>query len=570
MSPCASSEKRCVVEPEDLVMKFRNPIRVLASLIGIGALALVAACGGSGETAGSSGSSSTLTIANGASTTWTCGFNPFNPSVTMLTVGFIYEPLVYVNALQNSKQTPMIAKSSQWSSDGKTLTFQIRDGIKWSDGKPLSADDVAYTFNLLKKNRGLDLNALWSSGLTSVTASGETVTMKFNAPSQTYFYYIADQTPIIPKHIWDTGAAAKNPVTFADSQPVGSGPYTVAKCTPQNVEYAARSDYWGPNKPKVQTVDYPSETDGDTLNRELAEGRAQWGGQYIPNIAKFYVDRDKADYHYWFPPIANVEIFPNLKSGPTSKLAVRQALALALNRPKISQVGVSGELQPSNQAGVVTPTFNSWLDSAAVSKAGYGTQNSAKVKSLLASAGYSSSNPLKLSIISVSGYPDWEAETLEIKTELAPLGIDLTIQNIAGQTYDDKLFKGNFELAYGSQTGGPVPYFEMRQNLYSGNTAPIGQDASTNFERFSDPKVDALFDQYSGASPQQQHQIIDQVQQVMLTQVPVIPVLESVSWYQYDTKDFSGWPTPQDPYAMPAPYAMPDLEQVLLHLQPKN
>jgi peptide/nickel transport system substrate-binding protein len=551
-------------------MKFGNRIRALRALVGVGVLALVAACGGNGGSAGSSGSGSTLTIANGAGTTWTCGFNPFNPSVSMLSVGFVYEPLVYVNALQNSKQTPMIAKSSKWSADGKTLTFRIRDGITWSDGKPLTADDVAYTFNLLKKNRGLDLNALWSSGMTSVTSSGNTVTMMFNTPSQTNFYYIADQTPIIPKHIWDTGTQAKNPVAFADSTPIGSGPYTMAKCTPQNVRYTARSNYWGPNKPKVQTVNYPSETNGTTLNLDLAEGKAQWGGQYIPNIKKYYVDRDKVHYHYWFPPIANVEIFPNLKTGPTSKLAVRQALALGIDRPKISSVGVSGELQPSNQAGVVTPTFNAWLDSAAVNQAGYGTPNPTKVKSLLASAGYSSSNPLKLSIISVSGYPDWEAETQEIKTELAPLGIDLTVQNIAGQTYDDKLFKGEFQLAYGSQTGGPVPYFEMRQNLYSDNTAPIGQNASTNYERFSDQKVDALFNQYPGASAQQQHQIIDQVQQVMLTQLPVIPVLESVSWYQYNTKDFTGWPTPTNAYAMPAPYAQPDLEQVLLHLQPKK
>ena len=555
-------------------MKLGKRIKALGALIGIGALALTAACSGGGSggsgSHGSSSSSSSLTIANVAGTTWTCGFNPFNPSVSGLSIGFIYEPLVYINPLQNSKQTPMIAKSSQWSSDSKTLTFTIRNGIKWSDGKPLTADDVAYTFNLLKTNKGLDLNALWSSGLTSVTASGSTVTMKFNAPSQTYFYYIADQTPIIPKHIWDTGAPAKNPVTYADTNPVGSGPYTMSNCKPQNVRYTARSDYWGPQKPKVQTVNYPAYTDNDPANLDLAEGKAQWGGQYIPNIDKFYVARDKSSNHYWFPPTTNVEIFPNLKQGPTAKLAVRQALALALDRSKISKVGVSGELQPANQAGIVMPTYKDWIDSAAVSKAGYGTQNATKVKSLLASAGYSASNPLKLSIISVSGYTDWEAELQEIKTEVQPMGIDLTVQNIAGQTYDNKLYKGDFQLAYGSQNGGPVPYFEMRQNLYGGNTAPIGQNASSNYERFSDPKVDKLFNQYAGATTAQQHQIVNQLQQVMLNQLPVIPVLENVNWFQYNTKDFSGWPTQQNPYAMPAPYAVPDVEQVLLHLRPAS
>ena len=55
----------------------------------------------------------------------------------------------------------------------------------------------------------------------------------------------------------------------------------------------------------------------------------------------------------------------------------------------------------------------------------------------------------------------------------------------------------------------------------------------------------------------------------MLEEVPVMPVLESVSWFQYNTKDFTGWPTADDPYALPAPYATPDNEQVLLRLQPK-
>jgi len=51
--------------------------------------------------------------------------------------------------------------------------------------------------------------------------------------------------------------------------------------------------------------------------------------------------------------------------------------------------------------------------------------------------------------------------------------------------------------------------------------------------------------------------------------VPIIPVIEAVDWYQYDTGTFSGWPTQGNPFTQPAPYAWPDLEQVLLHLAPK-
>ena len=55
----------------------------------------------------------------------------------------------------------------------------------------------------------------------------------------------------------------------------------------------------------------------------------------------------------------------------------------------------------------------------------------------------------------------------------------------------------------------------------------------------------------------------------MLNDVPIIPVVEAVDWYQYDTASFTGWPTPGNPYAQPSAYAYPDMEQVLLHLRPK-
>ncbi|WP_026377740.1 MULTISPECIES: ABC transporter substrate-binding protein [Aestuariimicrobium] len=537
----------------------------------IAILSLIASCasgGGGSNNTKKSGSSTSLTIANVGGTTWTCGFNPFNPSVSGLSIGFVYEPLVYVNPLQNSKETPMVAESSEWSADSKTLTFTIRDGVKWSDGQALTADDVAFTFNLLKANKGLDLNALWSSGLTSVEASGNKVTMKFSTPSKPYFYYIADQTPIVPKHVWSTGEPAKDPVQFADAKPIGSGPYTVSDCKPQNIRYQANEKFWQQGKPAVKTINYPSYTDNSPANLDLATGKAQWGGQYIPSVDRYYVDKDKANNHYWYPPVANVQIFLNLKKGPTTDLAVRQALAYAIDKDQVSKIGVGGQLPSSNQAGIVLPTHKDWFDQAAADKYGY-KQDSEKVKGLLAKAGYSTDKPLKLSIISVAGYTDWEAELQEIKSQLEPMGIALDVQNIAGQTYNTKLYKGDFQLAYGSQTGGPAPYYELRQNLYSGNTAPLGENASTNYSRYSDKATDALFNEYPGADDKRQHEIVNQLQEVMLSQVPVIPVLESVSWFQYNTKDFTGWPTAEDPYALPAPYAVPDVEQVLLKLKPK-
>src|SRR3954471_12988620 len=156
-----------------------------------------------GTTANSGKVGGKLVIDNESGSTWTCQFNPFNPAVTLTSFGFVYESLQFVNILQSDKKPlPWLASSSTWSNGFKTLTFTIRDGIKWSDGQPFSAADVLFSFNLLKKHSALDLNADWSV-LKSVKQSGANkVVFTFKTSAVPYFYYIASQTPIVPQHIW--------------------------------------------------------------------------------------------------------------------------------------------------------------------------------------------------------------------------------------------------------------------------------------------------------------------------------------------------------------------------------
>ena len=543
----------------------RTTRRRLGAAIALAGAVVMTIAGCSGG--GSSGSGAALSIANVTGATWTCGFNPFNPAVNLASFGLLYEPLIYVNTLKNAAQTPMLATAATWSDGYRTLTLTTRHGIKWSDGKAFGAADVAFTFNLLKKYPGLDLNALWSSGLTSVTQSGsDHVVLKFSSPSQPYFYYVADQTPIVPQHVWST---VKNPVDYADTKPVVTGPYTVGACSPQNIRYTANATYWQPGKPAVKTVNYPSYTDNGPANQDLAGGKAQWGGQFIPSVDKYYTARDPKDFHTWFPAISNVDLALNLKDPVTKDVRVRQALAYAVDRSDVAKIGESGEQPAANQTGVVRPTFNDWVDTAAAAKYDY-VQNQAKAEQLLAAAGYSASKPLKLTALTVSGYTDWDASLQEIKQQLAQVHVQLTVQDLAGGTYDSRVAQGHFQAAYISETGGPTPYYELRQLLYSGNTAPVGKTASTNYSRFSDPSVDKLITAYASASSTAQHAIVDQLQGAMLADVPVIPMTESVSWFQYDTKEFTGWPTPSNPYSLPGPSQFPDLEQVVLHLTVKK
>jgi len=520
-----------------------------------------------------SAASGTLTISNESGELWPCSFNPYNPAVWGQSVGFVYEPLVFVDSLENGKTTPWLASSYAWSDGNKVLTFTIRKGVKWSDGVPMTAADVVFTFDLLKANPALDLNAVWTV-LKSVTQSGDNVVLTFKSTAVPYFYYVADQIDVLPQHIW---ASIKNPVTYADASPVGTGPYTVSQCSGQNITYSANPTFWQPGLPKVKTIEYPAFTSNDPANEELATGVAQLGAQFIPNIKAFYTSKSP-NYHYWFPPIANVSMFINLTVAPLNDLAVRQAIAYGVDRPRVSAIGEYGYEPPSNQAAIVTPTFSSWLDTSLLSKYNY-SYNPAKAISVLEKDGYKKGSDglfakdgkeLSFTIINVGGNSDWVAAVQVIASELAQVGIKISPDNLSGTDFDNDIYTGKYQLAYNYEAGGPSPYYELRQLLYSGNTAPIGKLASTNWERYINPSTDKLIDEYAGTtSTATQHSIVDQLEQVMLSDVPVIPMTEEVDWYQYNTAAFSGWVTPQNPYAQPAIYILPDDEVLLLHLTPK-
>jgi peptide/nickel transport system substrate-binding protein len=130
----------------------------------------------------------------------------------------IYETLFFYGTAKAGVVDRWLGTSYAWSNGGKTLTVQLRHGVKWTDGKPFTSADVAYTFNLALKNAALNKFAL---PLKSVTTSGlYIVALNFKQSAYTDAYYALGRVDILPQHIWQS---VKNPTTFLRC-PARAGP----------------------------------------------------------------------------------------------------------------------------------------------------------------------------------------------------------------------------------------------------------------------------------------------------------------------------------------------------------
>ena len=172
--------------------------------------------------------------------TITQAFNPFIATQAIWGMGadgLIYEPLLQFDIAAPPKYYPWLATSYQWSDGGKTVTFTIRQGVKFNNGTPMTPADVAFTYNLVKNNKAINLAGL---AISSVTTSGNTVTLTFPAAQYTNLQSIAG-VPILPQSIW---SKVGNPATYADANPVGTGPYKLKTFTPQGFTLTKNTGYW--------------------------------------------------------------------------------------------------------------------------------------------------------------------------------------------------------------------------------------------------------------------------------------------------------------------------------------
>jgi peptide/nickel transport system substrate-binding protein len=554
-------------------------VLALAAIMSTG----LAACGSSGHKAsGGQASGKPLVVESTPLSPFTDTFNPFSQSSTGYAVNataLVNEPLYIYNTMKPTQAPiPMLASGQPtWSSGGKTLTVPIRSGVKWNDGKPFTASDVAFTFNMIKANP-----KLYTAGapvVSSATASSPTsVTLNFAAPEYANLFSIG-QVYIVPAHVWQS---VSDPATFADKNPVGTGPYMLDKYSPQGFLMKQNPSYWNKSQVHVPAVSFPSYNTNFNLVQPIATGAIDWAGNYVANIKEDVLAKSPDNHTY----LADVPFFAdnnvvglvfNTTKTPLNDPAVRKAISLGINRQQLSVQGeTSYEPAATSSGGLLLPTDNSYLVPSLANDLPP-TGDQAKVTSILKADGWTKvggkwtkgGKHISFSISDPVPYSDYYTDSQLIARQLNPQGFDVTVNGIGNPTtWASDYANGTFDTAIHWSNSGPNPYFIYDGFLDSSQTAPIGKPAAGDNGRFSSKAAQSALAQFAGtADPTVQTQAVKKLQNIMSTQVPVAPLLYGGAWSETSTRNYTGWPTVDNPYMTPQPTA-PYLEYTILHLKP--
>jgi peptide/nickel transport system substrate-binding protein len=547
----------------------------LQLLLLLGLLALVfTACGGSTTTAHKNVKQAPLVIVANTNGDYTRVFNPYSPNANSGAQSVIYESLLFYNRIDKSV-TPWLAQSQELSSDATVVTYHLRQGVKWSDGEPFTSDDVLFTFNLLKKYPAMDLNGIWSFIKSVAAPDSNTFVVTLNSTYTPVLWYIGGETWILSKHKWSS--VSGDPSQYADPNPVGTGPYMLKSFSPQTYDLTKNPHYWQPGKPEVNDLAFPAYDSNTSAELALNRGKIDWAGIYIPDIQKTYISRDPAHNHYWFPPSDIVLLYVNTAKFPFNQLAVRQAVSDTIDRNQLYKVAESGYEPPASPTGLVLPNDKDYVspEYAGLSF----TVDTARAAQRLEGAGFTkgpdgiyadkSGKKLSFTLNVVTGWNDWITACQIIAKELNDLGMHVTVNTATQDAWYNALQNGDYTASLLWTNPGPSPYYIYDGLLRSTNSAPIGQAANSNFERWTDPATDKLLDTYATAvDPNVQKQAIAGIEKIMVEQLPSIPLTEEPFWNEYNTQHFVGWPDAQHQYAEPGPFAFPDMEVTLLHLHP--
>ena len=375
---------------------------------------------------------------------WKSDLDTLNPFTTVTTEAIEVQTLIYDNLLHyglDLKAEPGLAISS--TASGNTITYNLREGVTWHDGKSFSSDDVVYTIDLIAKNQ-LGINAQYLVDLKSVTATdSKTVVIEFSRPQA---FDPGLVIPIVPKHIW-SAMSAEAIGKFDNASPIGTGPFKFGSWTKgQNADVSRNENWWG-TKPAAASVSWTLYTNDDLQAQALKNGEIDIIPQVPPTIFTGLetsdgittANLDSFSFHH-----IGINVSADKKSKGNPLLLdkrVRQALSCALNRNQIVQIAYAGLAVPA--AGLLPPAFGDYFFTPTADQ--ILDANPSKANQLLDAAGYTEKNsdgirlakngkPLQFRLIAIS------TTTVDVRTaqlfadSAKAVGIKLDLSTVDSDT----------------------------------------------------------------------------------------------------------------------------------------
>ncbi len=511
-----------------------------------------------------------VVVAQEQQATWIRNFNPLVPtSARWPTSAGVYEPL-YIFNQATGEWVPWLATDSSWSEDATELSFEIRQGVRWSDGQPFSAQDVAFTFNMMKSVPGADLGGVWGF-LESVEARDTRVIFTFQRPYVSGLQAISQQA-ILPEHIW---SAIEFPLLEQNPDPVGTGPFTeVSTFRGQVFQLDKNPYYW--QELGVEALRFPALSSNDQASIALIRGELDWAGIFVPAVERTYLARDE-NYQAWFPTQGGtIFLYANTQVEPLNNPKVREALSLAINRERLVEVAMYNYTTPTRPTAL-SDGYRDWEDGRLKGWTHYDAQRAGE---LLDQAGLTKGrdgmrtqpdgSELTLSITSPAGWSDWVRAVQVIAGDLRSIGLDVQVKGYDFSAWYERVGRGDFELSLGWSEQGPSPVPMYKALMDPAAVEPVGEASFRNWHRYGSEKAAPLFAAFDATpDPVEQARIVGELQEIFVDEVPAIPLFPAPAWGEANHTHITGFPSAKDPYAPLSPNSVPACLLVMTRLEAK-
>lgn len=511
---------------------------------------------------------SQLTIIPNHNATLTRNFNPYLPSRLHTARDFIYEQLVIFNELKGNIPQYRLATDYYFSDDLKRITFEIRDGVKWSDGKNFSAKDIAFTFDNLKTHPALDDRGV-NNLIEKVEVKDNNKVIFHLSEINTNAAYEISLIPVVPKHIWEK---IPDPTTFTNLNPVGTGPFTeIPRFTPSLFLQCRNPYYWDNEELNVDCLRVPQFNHNDQVLASLIDSQIDWAGSFVPDIDSTFISASK-NHGYWYTPAGTQSFVFNFKNtDPVKQEALnnvdfRRAFSMALDRQSIIDIAYYANGTINDFASGLGYAFEAWSNPKTHNKyRPYMSFNIDSAKALLKKSGFididgdgfvetPSGKELTLDIQSPGGWTDFNNVVMLAAEQLANAGIRVKPRTPDFAVYNHSMLKAGYDIAFTNYFHGATPHKYWSSGYHS--KLQKGESVPRFAMHFwNDQNLDKLLDDfYKTDKREKQIKIAHEIQGLIAENQVTVPIISGSNFYQYNNKRFTGWWNEKNPKGRPMPW----------------